>query len=161
MQQEPSESLATAIRRVHGGHVYLSESMRSHLLDHFCSPNGGDGSGLEQLTDRELEVFGFGRGPADSPDRHPPPSERQDRRNLLRTDQAPAALREFSRTGAAGPLFGRDVPQDGASAAEHPLRPAAGAAGRAKDRKRAPHAEREKKAAEPRRLGASRFAGRR
>jgi DNA-binding NarL/FixJ family response regulator len=59
MQQEPSESLATAIRRVHGGHVYLSESMRSHLLDHFCSPNGGDGSGLAQLTDRELEVFGF------------------------------------------------------------------------------------------------------
>jgi len=59
MQQEPSESLIAAIRRVRDGHVYLSEAMRSHLLDHFGLPDSADGLGIEQLTDRELEVFAF------------------------------------------------------------------------------------------------------
>ena len=43
MQQEPSENVATAICRVHGGHVYLSESMRSHLWTTFARPTAATG----------------------------------------------------------------------------------------------------------------------
>lgn len=63
-KQEPAETLRAAIRRVLDGKVYLSASMTERLLIRSTGRSGNaDGSPLELLSDRELEVFELlGRG---------------------------------------------------------------------------------------------------
>ncbi|HEX7899286.1 MAG TPA: response regulator transcription factor [Planctomycetota bacterium] len=66
MKQEAVNELETALRRVLEGKIYLSPAMSERLL-HFLArgkaPN--EGSPLERLSDRELEVFEMiGRGMA-------------------------------------------------------------------------------------------------
>jgi DNA-binding NarL/FixJ family response regulator len=59
MKHEPPDVFLTAIRRVLGGEVYLSAAMSGKLLHRFVATRGDAASGapLEQLSDRELEVF--------------------------------------------------------------------------------------------------------
>lgn len=65
-KQEASDKVLGAIRRVLGGGVYLSERMSSRLMHELIgSKTGHAGSLMEQLSDRELEIFGLigqGRG---------------------------------------------------------------------------------------------------
>jgi len=66
MKQEAVNELETALRRVLDGKIYLSPAMSErllHLLARGKAPS--DGSPLERLSDRELEVFEMiGRGMA-------------------------------------------------------------------------------------------------
>ncbi len=58
MKREASEKVIDAIRRVLDGEVYLSEAMRSKLLQRMVGKKRrSDGSELEQLSNRELEVL--------------------------------------------------------------------------------------------------------
>ncbi|MDB6023186.1 MAG: two component transcriptional regulator, LuxR family [Pedosphaera sp.] len=58
MKNEPTEEIMTAIREVLRGEVYLSKRMRSIVVQKFLNGGGGPGrSGVEELSDRELEVF--------------------------------------------------------------------------------------------------------
>ncbi len=58
MKQTGSEKLITAIRRVLSGEVYLSEKMASRVLGSMVGGAHKSEIGrLEQLSDRELEVF--------------------------------------------------------------------------------------------------------
>jgi len=58
MKEESAVHLITAIQRVLGGGVYLSEAMSGRLLRSVANPKGRNtGSPLQTLTDRELEVF--------------------------------------------------------------------------------------------------------
>jgi DNA-binding NarL/FixJ family response regulator len=58
MKEVATEQVLTAIRRVLAGDIFLSERMQSRMLQFFA---GGKAkvaaSPIEQLTDRELEVF--------------------------------------------------------------------------------------------------------
>jgi DNA-binding NarL/FixJ family response regulator len=59
MKAAPSEKVVEAIRRVLSGALYLSEAIGGRLLDTFLNgrtPHGST-SGVEQLSDRELEIF--------------------------------------------------------------------------------------------------------
>jgi DNA-binding NarL/FixJ family response regulator len=66
MKQEPAKTVKTAIRKVLGGDMHLSEKMASSVITKFM--HGSDDlppSPLEKLSDRELEVFqmlGMGKG---------------------------------------------------------------------------------------------------
>jgi DNA-binding NarL/FixJ family response regulator len=66
MKQEPAKTVKTAIRKVIGGDMHLSEKMASSVIAKFM--RGSDEvppSPLEKLSDRELEVFqmlGLGKG---------------------------------------------------------------------------------------------------
>jgi DNA-binding NarL/FixJ family response regulator len=52
------DKLLEAIRRVLGGQIYVSETVSTRLLDSLSSkPQARTVSPVEQLTDRELEVF--------------------------------------------------------------------------------------------------------
>src|SRR5579862_4775364 len=58
MKQEPAKTVKTAIRKVLGGDMHLSEKMASSVISKFM--RGSEEvppSPLEQLSDRELEVF--------------------------------------------------------------------------------------------------------
>jgi DNA-binding NarL/FixJ family response regulator len=57
-------AMITAIRRVLGGGIYVSERLAARLLDAFAAARPrGSSSPLEKLTDREFEVFRlFGEG---------------------------------------------------------------------------------------------------
>lgn len=58
MKEEAPESLLTAIRRVLGGEVYLSDNMSSKMLRKFVAGRPETlGSPIDRLSDRELEVF--------------------------------------------------------------------------------------------------------
>ena len=60
MKQEATERVLTAIRQVLNGEVYLSEKMEKKMMHQLV---GGrttrTGSPIEDLSDRELEVFGL------------------------------------------------------------------------------------------------------
>lgn len=57
-KQEPAETILRAIRSVLEGNVYLSEQMSNRLLDKLISGAAPlEGSLVESLSDRELEVF--------------------------------------------------------------------------------------------------------
>ncbi|MDP1592545.1 MAG: response regulator transcription factor [Prosthecobacter sp.] len=59
MKAASSEQVVEAIRRVLSGALYLSETIGGRLLDTFINgraPNGST-SAVEQLSDRELEIF--------------------------------------------------------------------------------------------------------
>jgi DNA-binding NarL/FixJ family response regulator len=65
MKEEATETVMTAIRRVLGGEIYLSDQMTSHMLSQLAGRGSGPGSPVDTLSDRELEVFqligeGFG-----------------------------------------------------------------------------------------------------
>ncbi|GEP45615.1 response regulator [Brevifollis gellanilyticus] len=67
MKSAAPEQVIEGIRRILGGGLYLSEAIGSRLLDTFLNGRGPTtgGSGVEQLSDRELEIFralGEGRG---------------------------------------------------------------------------------------------------
>jgi DNA-binding NarL/FixJ family response regulator len=66
MKQEPIERVMQAIRKVLTGEVYLSPAMNERMLRKMTSPHPSPlASEIEQLSDRELEVFrllGQGRG---------------------------------------------------------------------------------------------------
>lgn len=64
MKQEATEKLLSAIRRVLGGQIYLSEKMTTRLLGKYVNDKHLRGeSPMKRLTDRELEIFTLiGRG---------------------------------------------------------------------------------------------------
>ena len=58
MKEEAIEQVLTAIRKVLGGEIFLSEKMKSKMLQQMASGKGKVvTSPVETLTDRELEVF--------------------------------------------------------------------------------------------------------
>jgi DNA-binding NarL/FixJ family response regulator len=58
MKEEATEVVLTAIRRVLTGEVFLSERMKSRMLQQLATGKGKVvASPIEHLTDRELEVF--------------------------------------------------------------------------------------------------------
>jgi DNA-binding NarL/FixJ family response regulator len=57
-KHEGGEKLIGAIRHVLNGKIYVSESMSSHILEMFSgAPSGADRSSIQNLSDREFEVF--------------------------------------------------------------------------------------------------------
>ena len=63
MKQEPPETFLEAIRAVLDGRLHLSDTMRDRLLDGYLASPTASSSALDDLTDRELEVFRqFGLG---------------------------------------------------------------------------------------------------
>ena len=66
MKQEGGKQIMHAIRQVLSGQVYVSPNMSAKILDIFSGRRAGSGSSpVEQLTDREFEVFqliGEGKG---------------------------------------------------------------------------------------------------
>ncbi len=63
MKQEGGRKLMEAIRRVLGGHTYVSDRMASTIVDIFSGRRSETASPVEKLTDREFEVFQLiGRG---------------------------------------------------------------------------------------------------
>jgi DNA-binding NarL/FixJ family response regulator len=66
MKQEGGKKLMLAIRQVLGGQIYVSEKMSALILEIFSGRRGSaEGSPVENLTDREFEVFqliGEGKG---------------------------------------------------------------------------------------------------
>ena len=59
MKREAPDCLLVAIKRVLDGEIYVSEQMSSRLLNWFVRGARPEGSPLERLSDRELEVFRF------------------------------------------------------------------------------------------------------
>ena len=58
MKETAAENLITAIKRVLGGGIYVSEAMASIMLEQATGQRGKAGAtGIDQLTDRELEVM--------------------------------------------------------------------------------------------------------
>jgi DNA-binding NarL/FixJ family response regulator len=58
MKQEASKNVLTAIGRIVSGKIYLSEEMRERMLQSYISADGtGDSTGIENLSDREFQVF--------------------------------------------------------------------------------------------------------
>ncbi len=65
MKQEATKKVVAAIRRVRGGHIYVSENMATRLVDQFVLTSPGASSPTGELSDRELEVLTLiGRGHA-------------------------------------------------------------------------------------------------
>lgn len=56
MKHEPLDKLALAIRTVAAGNLYLSDAVKSKMLEKLAGNPGSD-AGLESLTDREMEIF--------------------------------------------------------------------------------------------------------
>jgi DNA-binding NarL/FixJ family response regulator len=64
MKKEAMDKVMTAVRRVVGGEMYISEKMAARMVQKFIGGGraGGQtqsGSSLETLSDREFEVFGL------------------------------------------------------------------------------------------------------
>ncbi len=59
MKQEPAKTVKVAIRKVLGGVIHLSDKMSAAMLGKFMRSGRTDRpvSSIEQLSDRELEVF--------------------------------------------------------------------------------------------------------
>lgn len=58
MKEEAIEQVLVAIRRALAGEIFLSEKMKSRMIQQMASGKGKVvSSPIEQLTDRELEVF--------------------------------------------------------------------------------------------------------
>lgn len=63
MKQEGGKKLMEAIRPVLGGGTYVSGRISAKILEIFSGRRSGGGAPIEQLTDREFEVFQLiGRG---------------------------------------------------------------------------------------------------
>src|SRR5688500_12116434 len=60
MKQEATEKVLTAIRQVLSGEIYLSERMEKKMMHQLVGGRSArTGSPIEDLSDRELEVFGL------------------------------------------------------------------------------------------------------
>lgn len=61
MKQEATERVLTAVRKVLSGEVYLSEKLGTRMLNQLVGGRSAtlSGSPIEELSDRELEVFGL------------------------------------------------------------------------------------------------------
>ena len=60
MKQEASEKILIALHKVLNGEVYLSERLGSKMLNTLVGGRASlNGSPIEELSDRELEVFGL------------------------------------------------------------------------------------------------------
>lgn len=60
MKQEATEKVLTAIRHVLNGEIYLSDRMEKKMMQQLVGGRSSrTGSPLEDLSDRELEVFGL------------------------------------------------------------------------------------------------------
>lgn len=58
MKHEALEVVVEALRQVIAGKIYLSKEMKDHILFNYAlRPKSRSTSSVEQLTDRELEVF--------------------------------------------------------------------------------------------------------
>jgi DNA-binding NarL/FixJ family response regulator len=58
MKHEATERVLVAIRRILGGEIYVSDRMANRMLhQRFGGSSGGSPSKVDELTDRELEVF--------------------------------------------------------------------------------------------------------
>lgn len=58
MKEAAADHLITAVRKILNGGIFLSETMASRMLEHMAGPRGkGGNSGIDTLTDRELEVL--------------------------------------------------------------------------------------------------------
>jgi DNA-binding NarL/FixJ family response regulator len=57
MKQEATEMVLTAIRRIMSGEIYVSDRMARKMVQQFVGAGGSKQSSIEDLTDRELEVF--------------------------------------------------------------------------------------------------------
>ena len=58
MKETAAENLITAIQRVLGGGIYVSDAMSSRLLEQATGQRGKAGTtGVNQLSDREIEVL--------------------------------------------------------------------------------------------------------
>lgn len=63
MKRESTKRIIAAIRDVHEGRLCVSEQMASAFAEKFIGGRAGGQSGLQDLSDRELEVFNLlGRG---------------------------------------------------------------------------------------------------
>jgi DNA-binding NarL/FixJ family response regulator len=60
MKSEPSANILTAIRRVVGGGIYVSDKSSARILQGLAGVRAGDGGKLlDQLTDREMQIFRY------------------------------------------------------------------------------------------------------
>lgn len=60
MKQEGAERIMVALRKILGGEVYLSERLGNKMLNTLVGGRTSlNGSPIEELSDRELEVFGL------------------------------------------------------------------------------------------------------
>ncbi|HEX9443037.1 MAG TPA: response regulator transcription factor [Candidatus Binatia bacterium] len=57
MKQEATKNLLGAVRQILAGGIYLSENVTAKLLSRLANTKPGKASALEDLSDRELEVF--------------------------------------------------------------------------------------------------------
>jgi DNA-binding NarL/FixJ family response regulator len=62
-KHQASSKIMNALRQVLAGQIYLSQEMTTKLMGHIVGRRQGQVTGVERLTDRELEVFELlGRG---------------------------------------------------------------------------------------------------
>jgi DNA-binding NarL/FixJ family response regulator len=57
MKQEGGKRIVEGIRQVAAGHTYVSPAVSARILDSFSGHHHRESSSIEQLTDREFEVF--------------------------------------------------------------------------------------------------------
>jgi DNA-binding NarL/FixJ family response regulator len=57
MKQEGGKKIIEGIRQVASGHTYVSPAVAARILDSFSGRAHQEKAGVEQLTDREFEVF--------------------------------------------------------------------------------------------------------
>jgi len=57
MKQEGGKKIIDGIRQVASGHTYVSAAVSARILDSFSGRARQEKAGVEQLTDREFEVF--------------------------------------------------------------------------------------------------------
>jgi DNA-binding NarL/FixJ family response regulator len=58
-KHQVTEQVLDAIRQVLSGRIYLSEKMVERVINGFAKKKDGAASSIEDLSDRELEVFGL------------------------------------------------------------------------------------------------------
>ena len=58
-KQQTTTEVLEAIRQVLSGRIYLSDAMVQRVVNGFAKKKEGAGSRIEDLSDRELEVFGL------------------------------------------------------------------------------------------------------
>ena len=85
-----SERLLRAIRHVLSGAIYVSDKMSARILEIFRVAAMQERSPVEELSDREFEVFELLGDGLNSADRYQAPFEREDRRCSPREDQREA-----------------------------------------------------------------------
>lgn len=62
-KNEASSKVMTALRQVLAGQIYIGQQTTTKIINNVVGRRQSQGSGIERLTDRELEVFGLlGRG---------------------------------------------------------------------------------------------------